>query len=70
MTNVVNATSKYPAPARIRFVPANCPALVKFVSDIKTATQTGRPPDTARKPNVKETGRYPSPMGIPLFTPS
>ena len=56
MTKVVSATSKYPAPAKIRFVPANCPALVRLVSEITTATQTGSPPETARKPNVKETG--------------
>ena len=70
ITNVVSATSKYPEPARIRFVPANWPALVRLVRDIITATQTGSPPETARNPNVNETGRYPIPMGIPLFSPS
>ena len=57
ITNVVSATSKYPEPARIRFVPANWPALVRLVRDIITATQTGSPPETARNPNVNETGR-------------
>lgn len=57
MINVVSASSKYPACEKIKFVPANCPAEVRFVTDIKTAIQTGSPPETAMNPKVKETGR-------------
>ena len=56
ITNVVSATSRYPAPAKIRFVPANWPALVRFVREITTATQMGSPPETARNPKVNDTG--------------
>lgn len=69
MTKVVIASSMYPAPARIRFVPANCPALVRFVREMKHAAQTGSPPETAIKPKVKATGAYPRPMGNPAFNP-
>ena len=56
MTKVVSIISRYPEPAIIKLVPANCPALVRFEKDIKMASQIGRPPSTAMDPKVKETG--------------
>ena len=65
----VRAASKYDAPPSIRGSPANCPAEVRFVIEMSRAPHTGRPPLTAIIPNVKETDRYPSPIGIPSFNP-
>ena len=69
MTNVVMAISKYMPPDRMRLVPANCPAEVKFDMDIKTATHTGRPFSAAIMPNAKDTDRYPRQIGRPSFDP-
>ena len=55
MTNVVTAISMYMPPDKIRAVPATCPAEVRFVIEISSATQTGRPPCVAIIPKAKET---------------
>jgi hypothetical protein len=69
MIKVVRVISKRPAFARINLVPANCPALVKLDMEIKTAIQTGKPPETAINPKVKDTGKYPRAIGSPRFMP-
>ena len=69
MINTVNPSSKYAVPALIRVIPANCPAEVRFVREIKIAVHFGMPAETAISPNVKETGIYPRQIGIPCFTP-
>lgn len=61
--------SKYEAPESIRFVPANWPELVTLLIDINMASHIGSPPDTAINPNVKETGMYPRPIGMPFLNP-
>ena len=66
---VVIASSKYDPPFNISAIPANCPADVIFVMEIKTAIQTGSPPSVAIMPKVNETERYPKQMGIPSVTP-
>lgn len=69
ITKVVRVISMYVPPDMIKLVPANCPELVRFVMEIKTASQTGSPALTAINPNVKETGRYPRPTGSPFISP-
>ena len=69
MTKVVMAISRYMPPERIRLVPANCPAEVKFDMEINTATQTGRPFSAAIMPKAKETDKYPRQMGRPSLAP-
>jgi hypothetical protein len=53
----------------MRPIPANCPAEVRFVIEINTAIQTGNPELTAIIPKVKDTERYPNPIGIPSLIP-
>ncbi len=53
---VVKVISSNPAFSSIRFVPANWPALVRFVSEIKMAVHAEIPPLTAINPNVRDTG--------------
>lgn len=48
---------------------ANCPALVRFVKDMTTDWRVVRPAPLAMIPNVKDTARYPRPMGMPSFSP-
>lgn len=48
---------------------ANCPALVRLVKDMTTDWRVVRPAPLAMIPKVKETARYPSPMGTPSFSP-
>ena len=48
-------------------IPANCPAEVTVVIDMRTACHQLRPKDTAVIPNVKETDRYPSANGMPVL---
>ena len=50
--------------------PANCPALVRLVRDRTTASKVVSPAPLAMMPKVKETARYPSPIGIPSFNPA
>ena len=47
---MVMAISRKVPPARIKFVPANWPALVKFVREIITAADSGSPERTAVMP--------------------
>ena len=49
--------------------PANCPAEVRFVSDMSTASNQVHPASTAMIPNAIETEKYPSAMGIPSLIP-
>lgn len=53
----------------MRFVPANCPALVKLENEIKIASQGGIPLLTAISPKAKETGIYPIIIGAPRRKP-
>ena len=53
----------------MRESPANWPAEVRLVMEMRTAAQTGSPMETAIIPKVKETDRYPSPIGIPSRNP-
>lgn len=69
MTKVVTVISTREALAMIKPVPANCPADVRFVNEIRIATHTGIPPFTAIIPKVKETGIYPRAIGIPSLNP-
>ena len=55
MTKVVTAISTYKPPERISAVPATCPAEVRFVIEMSSATHTGRPPCVAIMPKAKET---------------
>ena len=50
-------------------IPANCPAEVTVVIDMRTTCHQLRPKDTAIIPNVKETDRYPSAIGMPVISP-
>jgi hypothetical protein len=56
ITKVVMVISKRVAPEIRRLVPANCPAEVRLVKEIRRAIPTGRPPLTAISPKVKATG--------------
>lgn len=53
----------------LKAVPANCPAEVTVVIDMRTACHQLRPKDTAIIPKVKETDRYPSAIGMPVISP-
>ena len=50
-------------------MPASCPAEVSVVMEITTACHHAKPMVEAIMPNVNATDRYPSPMGIPAFSP-
>ena len=50
--------------------PATCPAEVILSNEIKPACIQDKPFETARIPKVKDTDRYPKPMGRPSLTPS
>ena len=50
-------------------IPANCPADVRVRAEINTACHHLYPIVCAIMPNVKLTLRYPSPIGIPAFSP-
>ena len=63
------AISTKGAPAWMMPRAANCPALVRLVNDMTTACQVLRPAPLAMIPKVKETARYPRPMGMPSFNP-
>lgn len=65
---VIPISAKLP-PAVIKFVPANCPALVRFVKEINTAAQTGIPESTAVMPYATDTEKYPRQMGKPSEKP-
>lgn len=67
--NVVTASSAIVPPAIRRFVPANCPALVRFVKDINTAAHKGIPESTAVMPKATETEKYPRHTGKPSRSP-
>ena len=69
MISWVSAISHREPPAMIISRPANCPADVRLVREMRTACQIVRPPCTAIIPNVKETARYPRAMGIPSVIP-
>ena len=69
MTKVASATSRYPAPARIRFVPANCPALVILVRLVSAAWTMDSPPLMAMIPKLKLTEKYPRAIGTPSLSP-
>ena len=45
--------------------PANCPADVRFVSEINAASEAFNPFAADIIPKVKETAKYPSAIGIP-----
>lgn len=51
----------------INVKPANCPAEVKFVADMNTASNGLRPACFARIPKVNDTAKYPKAIGIPFF---
>ena len=69
MINCDSANSSKEALSNIKDKALNCPALVRLVSDIITATSTGTPLETAIIPNVKDTDKYPKPIGMPSFNP-
>ena len=69
MISWVSAISHREPPAMIISRPANCPADVRLVREMRTACQIVRPPCTAIIPNVKETARYPRAIGIPSAIP-
>ena len=69
MTSCVRAISIRLPALTMTVIPANCPADVKLVIEIRTACQMLSPFDTAMIPNVKDTERYPSPIGIPSVNP-
>lgn len=52
---VANASSNNVPFDLIISIPANCPALVRLVSDIRTEDKTDNPPLFAIRPNAKET---------------
>ena len=56
ITKVVNVISRRDLPEIIRLVPANCPAEVRLVNEMRIAIQPGIPPLTAIRRKVKETG--------------
>ena len=58
MTSWVITISIIGAVDAITARPANCPALVKLVSEIRVASRTSSPFDTARVPNPKLTEKY------------
>lgn len=66
---VVTASSINVPPAMIISRPANWPALVKLVKDIKRDVKIESPPSIARSPKVKETEIYASAIGTPSFIP-
>ena len=57
-------SSRVPA-AEIMVRPATCPAEVRFVIEIIVAASQEIPLETADIPKLKDTDRYPKPMGIP-----
>ena len=57
------------APDAIRVKEANCPADVKFVSDMTAACIGVRSASLAAIPMVIETKKYPRATGIPSFIP-
>lgn len=69
MISCVIAISKYVEPFAIILSAANCPAEVRFVADIKTASIGDTPAFFAAMPKVKETARYPKNIGIPSLMP-
>jgi len=66
---VVTASSISVPPAIIISSPANCPALVKLVRDIKTDVNIDKPPWVASNPKAKDTDMYASAIGTPSFNP-
>ena len=50
--------------------PANWPALVRLVKERIVACSTVSPASAAMIPKVKETARYPRPMGTPSRIPA
>ena len=56
------------APACMIPSAANCPALVRFAKDMTTDWSVVRPAPLAMIPNVKDTARYPRPMGMPSLS--
>ena len=70
MIRVVKPISTNAPCAAIKFIPANCPALVRFVNEITTAAQIGIPDNTAVRPNAMDTEKYPRQIGIPSRIPS
>lgn len=65
----VKIISIKPPAAAMMSSPASCPALVKFVIEIKTEIKTGMLSRLALTPNAKETDKYPSPIGKPSAIP-
>ena len=66
---VVTASSIKVPQATIISRPANCPALVRFVRDIRNADITESPFSQAKSPKVKDTERYARAMGTPSLNP-
>ena len=69
MTSWVRACSARDAPAAIRERPANCPAEVTLLMEMRAAPHTGTPAAAAEMPKAKETEKYPRPMGVPSPSP-
>lgn len=57
-------------PCTIRLSPANWPALVRLVRDIRPAEKASIPKLEAMIPKVKDTLKYPKTMGMESFVPS
>ena len=68
--NCVHAIWKYaPEPEVIMPSPANCPAEVRLVSEIRNACHHVSPAAIHCIPKVKDTDRYPSAIGMPSWRP-